>query len=77
MRDEGKARGIIEWQGRWDTSNMQPPKDCPKQTDGTSCGVFVCCSADCLSGGANIHRWDLPALCERPHRALPLDRYLC
>ena len=31
-------------------------QECPKQTDGSSCGVFVCCFADCLSGGAAL-KW--------------------
>jgi hypothetical protein len=31
-------------------------QDCPKQFDGVSCGVFVCCFADCLSGDACLLR---------------------
>ena len=31
-------------------------QDCPKQFDGVSCGVFVCCFADCLSGDASLLR---------------------
>jgi len=55
MQDEGKYRKIKEWLGPWKCSSMTPPKDCPKQTDGTSCGVFVCCTADCLTGDTCIH----------------------
>jgi len=50
MQDEGKARGINAWAGEWQKEHANPPQDCPKQLDGVSCGVFMCCFADCLSG---------------------------
>jgi sentrin-specific protease 1 len=48
MRDEGEKRGIEAFTGDWDKENIGPP-DIPAQTDGCSCGVFVCAFADCLS----------------------------
>ena len=32
-------------------------QDCPMQFDDTSCGLFVCCFADCLSGRASLLRF--------------------
>ena len=32
-------------------------QECPRQTDDVSCGVFVCCFADCISGNTDIHRY--------------------
>ena len=31
-------------------------QNCPEQFDADSCGLFVCCFADCLSGGGNLLR---------------------
>ena len=66
MQDSGKELGIHKWQGTWDKKNMTPPC-CPKQTDGVSCGVFMCCSTDCLSANVNIHRYLVYCARENEH----------
>mmetsp|Transcript_68352 Transcript_68352/g.110981 ORF Transcript_68352/g.110981 Transcript_68352/m.110981 type:complete len:102 (+) Transcript_68352:476-781(+) len=63
-QDEGENRKIPSWQGPWKCSSMAPPQDCPRQTDGTSCGMFVCCSADCLTGDADIHSFEQKDMCD-------------
>ena len=53
LNDEGKEREVEALCGGWTKSDVGPPA-VPKQTDGFSCGLFVCAYADCLSvpGGA-------------------------
>mmetsp|Transcript_25279 Transcript_25279/g.60006 ORF Transcript_25279/g.60006 Transcript_25279/m.60006 type:complete len:594 (+) Transcript_25279:219-2000(+) len=50
MQDEGSERGDESLQGAWTRENVGPPQ-VPRQQDGSSCGVFLCAFADCLSVG--------------------------
>jgi hypothetical protein len=50
LNDVGKFHGVPAFVGEWDKRSVGP-RQIPRQDDGSSCGLFACAAADCISRG--------------------------
>ena len=67
LKDEGRSRGEEKLTRDWAKESFGPPQ-IPGQSDGCSCGVFVCAFADCLSAGMRpegFSQHDMPTIRRR------------